>query len=125
MTNWRKLYQHLPYFEQAAKHTSDSFITEGALFHVEYEQDLNEFLRDYYEVDWTDTSYTDTLEVAGLSTVEQMVEAIPTADIEILKAIMTRMVREERFAAGALAHYASNGMIAGVLRKLKEADTLR
>ncbi|WP_233193492.1 MULTISPECIES: DUF6508 domain-containing protein [Sporosarcina] len=52
-----------------------------------------------------------------------MAEAIPTADMEVLKALLTRMVREERFAAGALAQYASNGMVADVLCRLKEADT--
>ncbi|WP_369802880.1 DUF6508 domain-containing protein [Sporosarcina sp. P20a] len=101
------------------------FITEGSLFHVEYEQGLNEFLRDYHELDWTDTRYPDTLEAVGISTAEQMAEAIPIADMEVLKALLTRMVREERFAAGALAQYARNGMVADVLCRLKESDTLR
>ncbi|ARF12981.1 DUF6508 domain-containing protein [Sporosarcina ureae] len=125
MTRWRKLYQHLPYFEQAAERNPESFITEELLFHAEYEQDLNEFLRDYHDLDWTDTRYPNTLEAAGISTAEQMAVAIPIADMKVLKALLTRMVREERFAAGALAQYASNGMVADVLCRLKETDTLR
>lgn len=103
MTRMRKLYQHLPYFEQATERKPESFITEESLFHAQYEQGLNEFLRDYHDLDWTDTRYPNTLEAAGISTAEQMAQAIPIADMKVLKALLTRMVREERFAAGALA----------------------
>lgn len=37
-----------------------------------------------------------------------------------LKTLLTNMIREERFTAGALANYASVGYIAGVLRRMKE-----
>ncbi|WJY26341.1 DUF6508 domain-containing protein [Sporosarcina trichiuri] len=122
MKDLSKLYAHLPYFEQTAGQEPRRLIKEAGVFYVEYEQDMNDFLDAYYAAEWTDTAYPDTLAGAGITSPADMEAAISGADRPLLKAMLTQMVREERFGTGALARYAGSGLIAGVLRRMKELE---
>jgi hypothetical protein len=48
--------------------------------------------------------------------------AIPTADFELLRAILTFYVRQDRFFEGAWAGSAKDGVFLRILNRLKELD---
>ncbi|GKV70482.1 hypothetical protein NCCP2716_29800 [Sporosarcina sp. NCCP-2716] len=115
-----KLVSHLPYFESVEGRGTASMVKEANLFYVDYEEGLRSFVADFHDSGIADTSYTETLANAGIRSSDEMASAIPAADEAVLRAMLTQMVREERFSSGALARYANDGVIAEVLRRLSE-----
>ncbi|MDW0108432.1 DUF6508 domain-containing protein [Sporosarcina aquimarina] len=118
MEQYRKLYSYLPYFEKRADENLKT-ITEGSsLFHASYVEKINEFVSSFYDSGFVDSDYGGTLSTHGITSVEKIRGSIPTASADLLKAIMTQMIREERFSSGAIASYAENGFIEQALRRL-------
>lgn len=120
MKDYRKLYSFLPYFEEAASKGTEDLVKDGSLFYTEYSGKIDEFVDCFYEQDFMDTSYIETLNQHGIINEQTMAEKIPEADMELLKAIMTQMTREERFTTGAIAGYAKDGLVAQALIRLGE-----
>lgn len=120
MVDYQKLYSYLSYFEKITGNDTNNLMEEKSLFYISYEEKINEFVKCFSELEFKDYAYTDTLSEHGITSVEEMAVKIPTADAGLLKAIMTKMIREERFSTGAIAAYAKDGLFEQALRRLGE-----
>lgn len=114
----RELYSYLPYFGKMTGEDTKKFIEDSSLFHASYAEEINAFVSCFFESGFRDTDYKNTLSAHGVTSAEKMWEQIHTADVDLLKAIMTQMIREERFSTGAIASYAKDGFFERALRRL-------
>ncbi|WP_404451829.1 DUF6508 domain-containing protein [Virgibacillus necropolis] len=113
MTNYQKLYSYLPGGEKP-------FVCEQNLLYTEYAQEMGEFAECFYEAGFVDKAYTDTLEEYGITDFNEIDRKISTADERLIKAILTKMIRDERFTSGAWISYAKKGLFEKVLRRIGE-----
>ncbi|WP_186673671.1 DUF6508 domain-containing protein [Sporosarcina sp. BP05] len=60
------------------------------------------------------------MSIHGITSLEKTAKNIPPANVNLLKAIMTQIIREQRFSAGAIAWYAKDGFFEQALRRLGE-----
>jgi hypothetical protein len=63
---------------------------------INYDEGVSRFIDDFYKSDLIDGGYLESLERYGTKT-STSAELIVTADIDLLKAILTYYVRQERF----------------------------
>lgn len=85
-----------------------------------YDEKMDEFIKEVYKTDLLKSDYLPYLD-EKLSD-RDYTAAIPTADFELLRAILTFYVRQERFCDGAWANSAKEGMFLRILNRLKELD---
>lgn len=121
MENRDELLAYLPYFEEQKK-KGGSVAKEHHLMHITYEKTMEDFVDDVHKVGFIDTDYHQTLEERGIKGIEAMENAIPVADEDLLKAMLTQLIRAERFTSGAWIGFAKDGTFLSVLRRLKEMD---
>lgn len=120
MEAYKELYSYLPYFEGLTGKDSNEITEDSSLFDVSYTEKINEFIACFYDSEFVDTSYTTTLSDYEIINMTDMATRIETADLDLLKAMMTQMIREERFSSGAIASYIVEGYFEKTLKRLGE-----
>ena len=88
------------------------------MMYTEYAKEMNDFAHCIYEVKYTDFDYVSTLKEYGVMEYEDLKEKVLTADEKLLKAIMTQLIRDERFNSGAWIAYEEDGLFEKALRRL-------
>lgn len=113
----KELYSYLSFFEQA-KTNDEMLIVESTLLYTTYSSKVDTFFDHFYHSELIDYKYNRTLSAYGVSSDEEMAKAIPTANFELLKAIFTKVIREERFVSGAFIHYVKEDIVSSMLKRL-------
>lgn len=126
MKKYEKVYSYLDYFERLSKETLSSteeklpFVKEWNPQYVTYTREMINFAKSVYEGDLIDYTYTETLKEYKIEDIVDMEKHIPSADERLTKAILTKMIRDERFSSGAWITYIEKGMFIKILRRIGE-----
>jgi len=121
-----KLCSYIPYFETANKESVCKWsggekLEENhfTMAYPEYDQTLREFIQDVYKTNLICYDYLEVIHKRGIKGGEQMINAIDTADLELLKALLTGYVRQERFCDGLWASAVEDKVFLKILKRLQ------
>ncbi|NLM45062.1 MAG: hypothetical protein GX201_13815, partial [Clostridiales bacterium] len=102
-----KLLSYIPYFEtvtadRVCQRVGGEKIGENRYVagYLVYDEKLLEFVDTFYKSNLIVYDYMNVIDRNNLENTEQINRAIDTADIELLKAILTGYIRQERFGDG-------------------------
>lgn len=121
-----KLCLYIPYFETATKKSVCHW--EGGeklrekhftMAYPVYEDTFHEFIQAVYKSNTMCDNYLDIIHSRGLDNEEQIISAIDEADFELIKAILTGYVRQERFCDGLWASAVEKKAFLKCLQRLK------
>ncbi|MCM3694594.1 DUF6508 domain-containing protein [Neobacillus niacini] len=115
MHTYIQLLSYIPYFEDK---NIEFCVWEG--MYPKYDEKLEEFIKEVYKTDLMKSNYLDYLDEKRIN--RDYAAVVPTADFELLRAILTYYVRSERFSDGAWANSAKEGVFLRILNRLKELD---
>lgn len=106
-TGIERLCSYIPYFETASvdsvcqwsrdKKLGDKHYT---MPYPIYERTLKDFIKDVYMTNLICYNYLDVINKLGMGGTDRMIVAIDTADFNLVRAILTGYVRQERFCDG-------------------------
>lgn len=105
----KKLLSYIPYFESARD--------------VEYparDEELLEFADTFYKTNLISYNYLVVLRSYNLHTMDQIESAIETADLELLKAILTGYIRQDRFIWGLWEYAVREKVFLRILNRFNE-----
>jgi ADP-ribosylglycohydrolase len=124
-----KLCSYIPYFETATrvsvcrwgggKKTGEN---EDTMAYPIYDHTLDGFIQDVYKTNLMCPDYLVITHQRGLDSTEQMIMAIDTADFELIRAILTGYVRQERFCDGLWASAVEDKIFLKILQRLQKLD---
>jgi hypothetical protein len=83
----------------------------------DYDEGVSSFINELYKTGLISGQYLDDLEKNKVSTPAELIE---TADIHLLKSILTYYIRQERFCDGAWAEAIKKNIFLRILLKFKE-----
>jgi ADP-ribosyl-[dinitrogen reductase] hydrolase len=123
-----KLCSYIPYFETATK---ESVCKWGGgeklgekhftMAYPEYEDTLQEFVQEVYKTSiMVYSDYDEIIHSYGIDSEEQMIKSIDAADFELIKAIITRYIRKERFCDGSWAAAVEDKVFLKILQRLRK-----
>jgi hypothetical protein len=115
MSPYLQLLNYIPYFED-----ENIEFCRWEEMYPQYDEKLKEFIKKVYKSDLMKSDYLDYLDERDLD--RDYASAVPTADFELLRAILTFYVRQDRFVEGAWAGSAKEGVFLRILYRLKELD---
>lgn len=122
-----KLFPFMPYFETATEESVcrwDRGRTPGENGHTVpypiYEKTLKDFIREFYETNLISHDYSDVLDNRGLKDMNGINDVIENADIELLRAILTKYIIGERFCDGVWAIAVRDKIFLGILNRFQE-----
>ncbi len=102
-----KLSLFIPYFENASKDSVCNWIggenlgkNQFTMQYPLYEPKIDEFIQEVYKSNLLIGDYHDVIKKQGLEGIKQITQAIDDADFELVTAILTWVVRGERFCDG-------------------------
>jgi hypothetical protein len=126
----RRLCSYISYFENIVPDKACQFHASPSspMGYWIYEDRLMQFIDDFIKSGLVDYNYPQTIEQRIPNAYQDMWKFIETADFELIKAILTRCIRAERFCDGAWADCVYNGVFLAILRRLEIlllSDTLR
>lgn len=111
-----KLLLYIPYFERARGADASSWAsreeTEGALT-------FSKFIDDFHQTNLMDYEYLDTINTV-VADMKEVDKYIVDADLELLKAILTGYIRQERFNEGLWERVVEENIFLSILYRLKE-----
>jgi hypothetical protein len=118
LTDLKKILSYIPYFEDKNIEFCTYVTPElGALGYYQYDKKLTEFINELYKTDLLVGDYLQRLEEVES---EDFKLIIPSANLELLKAILTFFVRAERFSEGTWRTAAYNKIFLDILIRFKE-----
>lgn len=123
MEDYQKIYSFLPYFkelsdvQESSNKETKSFYIRQDMMHTDYSEEMLQFNKSVYASNFIDKNYSRTLEEYGIKNEQEMEKCIVTADRKLLKAILTHMLRAERFVSGAWISYEHDGLFLKVLQR--------
>lgn len=109
-----KICNYIPYFKTATK---DS-VCEFSPYPV-YKQEFLDFIQAVYQTNLISFNYMEIIEQYGLDSTSEMVRAIDSADFELLKAILTGYIRQERFCDGLWADAVGDKVFLNILKRMQ------
>ncbi len=122
---YSKLLNYINYFEnkdiryyywEKGKQDEKGTITIG---YPIYDETFHSFIQEICDQNIMLQGYLEYLACHNV-TPDKFSDAIPTADIKLLSAILTYLVRQERFCDGAWANAISSDLFLHILYRLKE-----
>lgn len=126
-TSIEKLCAYIPYFETATKESvchwgGGEKLEENhyTMTYPVYENSFQEFIQKVYRSNLMSINYLDITKSIAIENTEQMISAIDTADFELIKAILTGYVRQERFCDGLWASAVGDKVFLKILKRLQE-----
>lgn len=88
-----------------------------------YDDNLTSFIDEVYQTDLMDFSYIETLTKRGLPISDQLTACIENADWELVTAILTLYVRQERFYDGLWATAVKDKIFYKLLNRMAILDS--
>lgn len=115
------LFPFLPYFE-----ARPTFSVSGGTHQLQvpvYSDTVNEFIKTCDERGILTPDYLETLNRYGVhADTGSFQKAIPDADRRLVRAILTYIIRQERYCDGLIASAIESGTMAALLRRLREIE---
>lgn len=123
----KKLCEYIPFFEAATSENvchweGGEKIGENE-YHISfpvYDSTLRNFIGDFYSTNLVYFNYLNLIEQRGLNNNSEMIEAIATADLELLKALLTGFIRQERFGDGLWEFAVEQKIFLKILKSFEE-----
>lgn len=122
-----KLCKYIPYFENATKDSACHWSGGEKLgekhytsCYPVYDNILQEFISEFYKTNLICYDYFDATHNKGLNGTEDMNSVIDTADFELLKAILTEYIRQERFCDGLWELAVEDKVFLKILQRFKK-----
>ena len=123
----KRLCDYIPYFESATEDSVVSWIggrrdsdnDKIALPHPDYDVTLSRFIDDFYDTGLIRHDYLCVSDEKGLNS-ENMVSAIADADFDLLRALLTLVVRQERFIDGLWTWAVKEKVFLKILQRFRE-----
>ncbi len=113
-----KILDHKPYFDKKEivrwLPTNNRKTPE---FFADYGQEVNDLIKVIHSPYFTDFKYVDTIRRLKITSFK---EAIPTANMLGLRAMLTSITRRERFGVGTISRAIVDGLISELLERYKE-----
>ena len=119
----KRLCSYIPYFESIDPDKACKWITPAGTVamagNYRYEDKILKFEEDFYNSDLVDYAYMETIEkrIPDAYTTD-ICKIIETADLEVMKAILTKCMRQERFCDGVWVGYIKDGIFLSILQRL-------
>lgn len=120
------LLSYIPYFENARKkevstwsHAEKRDGNIMSLPHVNYDQELSRFVKDFYDTDLIAHDYLNIINNDQVDK-EGIDKYIADADLELLKAILTYYIRGERFCEGLWIGAVEEKIFLKILYRLRD-----
>lgn len=118
---------YIPYLEQStadsvcrwvsSKKTQDGSIT---MPYPVYEDRLMQFAECFSQSSFVDFNYRNTCKIKGAASPSSFQSWAETADLELIQAMLTYCIRNERFCDGAWAAAVGDGTFLALLRRLRD-----
>ncbi len=99
MGKYDKLLSYIDYFEHADDKAGGWVFPPSGSPYTEYELQFNSFIKDVYDSDILNTKYLEHLD-PYLKANQDIRTLVPTADLDLLIAIFTYFIRQDRFCEG-------------------------
>lgn len=122
-----KLSYFIPYFEAATEESvchwgggekqGENYYT---MSYPIYDDTLEEFIQEFYKTNLMSYDYLNVIESRGLKDTNKINNAIDDADMELLKAILTGYVRQERFCDGIWVDAVRDKVFLKILKRFCE-----
>jgi ADP-ribosyl-[dinitrogen reductase] hydrolase len=129
-TGVNNLCSYIPYFETATRENLCQWgggkklgEKEFTMAYPIYDHTLEEFIQAVYKTNLISYDYLDITNERDLHNTEQMIEAIDSANFELVKAILTGYVRQERFCDGLWASAVEDKAFLKILLRLQQLNT--
>ena len=123
LPRYEVLFPFIDYFEQCPKQEWSEGSHKDGVFTMpfcNFSKEVHQFLKVFYESDVADKNYIGTLELYGVDNLDDLTEAIPFANAELLLAMLTLCIRRDRFCDGFLDSVIQKGIVASILKRLRE-----
>lgn len=119
MGKYQSLFNYMSYFETLSY--DEACRRDGGGFPI-YDKGLTDFIHEVYETDLLAADYIATLEDSGILISGTLDEAIDSADFELVRAILTYYVRQERFWDGLWGLAVRDGVFYRLLKRLLQLE---
>ena len=125
MDNCKKIIMHIEYFEGLIEgkggRWEERTICNGikTLHYPVYDEKFEGFIRELYKTDLLKGDYLEYIDKNKID-FDNIDEVIKESDIELLKAILTYYVRQERFCDGIWIKAIDEGVFLKILYRLNE-----
>lgn len=122
-----KLTSYLPYFEKATRVSVCSW--SGAeklgakyynMFYPKYDPRFEKFVDEFYKSGLICYNYLDIIEKYGIKSKNKIIDVITRADLQLLRAILTGYIRQERFSDGLWADAVEDKIFYNILMRLEK-----
>jgi hypothetical protein len=117
MGKYDNLLSYISYFEQADENAGRWVFPVNGSPYTEYDTQFDNFIKDVYQSNILDTNYLEHLE-PYLKENRNIKDLIPIADIELLLAIFTYYIRQERFCEGLWLGAIGDKVFLSILNRL-------
>lgn len=122
-----KLLSYIPYFETVEQESVNKWAygekngeKEYSAAHSIYDEELLQFVDEFYKSNLAVHDYISVMNRNNLHNADEINSAIAEADIELLKAILTGYIRQERFNEGLWIDAIKEKVFLKVLNRFKE-----
>lgn len=122
-----KLTPYISYFENATEESvckwSESEKLEENCYifsYPIYDHTLTEFIDEFHKTNLMSYNYLDVINKRGINDMDEMAGAIYDGDLELIRAILTGYVRQERFGDGLWAEAVKDKVFLKILKRLDE-----
>ena len=119
MPQYDKLLSYIDYFSAAGKDEGTWVLKPGEFPYVNYSEVLSSFIKDVHETDLMDSEYLPYLK-EHLPPKTKLADSIESADLRMLRAILTYFVRQERFQDGLWQSAVADKTFYRILLRLRE-----
>ena len=118
----KKLCSYIHYFENVDPNEACRWITPAGEIRLagnfEYDKEISSFARDVHDSGLM-CNYVEILKKRNVDMTNITLDMIESSDLELTKAILTRIVRNERFCDGAWKTAVEGGYFLAILRRLE------
>ncbi len=125
--NIEQLSEYLSYLTDATKESVVSWVNGGDqnddpfyLTYPVYDRTFVEFVDELYETDLLLENYNEIIMELGLTDERDLALVIDEADMDVVRAILTYFIRQERFQDGLWAEAVEQRVFLNVLKRLRE-----
>lgn len=127
-----KLCSYIPFFETATRESicqwsGDEKLGENnyIMHSPEYVPAMYEFIEEVYKANLISFDYLNITNGRGIDSADEMISAINTADLNLVRAILTGYIRQERFCDGLWASAVEDKVFLKILKRLQQLNTLK
>lgn len=115
---YKDLTDFIDYFERDFNEDDVMYIGMGA----NYPKQIDEFVKKFCNSDLNDYKYVGKMDTNNWWCPDNIIASLSTMSAEDIGTCITAIIRKERFCTGTINTFIKNGILAELLKKLKELD---